>query len=333
MNTSIGIDVSATKLDVAILREGKKAWHKQYKNDPTGFAGVLAKIGSLRAPRVTMEATGVYHLDLAFSLHESEVEVMVVNPRQAKRFVEARARNTQTDKVDATELAEYGQRMTFVPWQAPSANVMALHKIGRAIGGLTKLHTATLNRQHAALATAQTPKSVLKLHANTLKFIDKQRELLSREGRAVIARDALLERRFTQLVSIKGVAETSAIALLAELMVLPDALSASAWVKYAGLDPSGKKSGTSVETKPRISKRGNRRLRAALYMPAMSAKTHDPNMRAFAERLIAAHKTKLQAVVAVQRKLLHGIHAMFKSNSLWDSTRLVGNGPTAAKTN
>ena len=328
MNTSVGIDVSAIKLDVAILREGRKPSLKQYDNDPAGFAGLIKKIASLSAPRVTMEATGVYHLDLALALREAGIEVMVVNPRQAKRFVEARARNTQTDQVDAVELAEFGQRMTFVPWQAPSPTVMALHRLGRTIGALTRQRTATLNRQHAAQATAQTPKSILKLHAQTLKFIDKQRDLLAREARALIAADPLLERRFTQLLSVKGIAEVSATALLAELMILPDNLPAKAWVKYAGLDPSGKQSGTSVQTKPRISKRGNRRLRCALYMPAMIARQHDPGLGAFADRLISAHKTPLQAIVAIQRKLLHGIHAMFKNDSVWDSSRLV----TTAKT-
>ena len=332
MNTSIGIDVSARTLDVAILREGRKPSLKTYDNDPAGFARLIKTIASLAAPRATMEATGVYHLDLAFALREAGVPVMVVNPRQAKRFVEARARNTQTDQVDAVELAEFGQRMTFVPWQAPSPTVMALHRLGRAISTLTKQRTATLNRQHAAQATAQTPKSILKLHAQTLKFIDKRRVLLTREARALIASDPPLERRFNQLLSVKGIAEVSATAVLAELMILPDDLSAKAWVKYAGLDPSGKQSGTSVQTKPRISKRGNRRLRSTLYMPAMIARQHDAGLGTFADRLIAAHKTPLQAIVAIQRKLLHGIHAMFKNTTTWDSSRLVGKPPTDSQT-
>lgn len=323
MNTSIGIDVGALTLAVAILREGKKPSLKQYENTPAGFASLLKQIATLSAPRVTMEATGVYHLDLAFALREANVEVMVVNPRQAKRFVEARARNQQTDQVDAVELAEFGARMTFVPWQAPRPAVMALHRIGRAIGMLTKEHAATLNRQHAARATAQTPKSILTMIAKTLKFIETQRQLLTREARKLIAQDDLLERRYAQLLSVKGIADVSATAILAELMVLPDDLSAKAWVKYAGLDPSGKQSGTSVQTKPCISKRGNRRLRGALYMPALIARQRDVGLGTFADRLIAAHKTPLQAIVAIQRKLLHGIHAMFKTNTLWDSSRLV----------
>lgn len=261
---------------------------------------------------------------LAFALRAAQIPVMVVNPRQAKRFFEARGRNTQTDKVDSAELAEFAKRMQFVPWQAPSASAFALHKIGRAINQLTRRHTATCNRLHAALATVHTPKAVVRSLQNEQKFLEKERLTLTREARQLIASEPLLTRRFEQLVSVKGIADTSAVAILAELMVLPPDLSAKAWVKYAGLDPSFKVSGTSVQSKTRIAKRGNARLRSALYMPAMTARTRDPALRAFAERLQAADKTPMQSIVAVQRKLLHGIHAMFRNDAMWDSSRLLG---------
>lgn len=323
MNTSVGIDVSARKFDAAALREGKKAAAKSFDNDPSGFALLISWLKSFEAPQVTMEATGVYHLDLAFALSDAQVPVAVVNPRQVKRFIEARARNVQTDKVDATELAEFGKRMDFVPWLAPTSGAMALHKLSRALGALTKLHTATANRAHAAAATAQTPKMIIQTLNKLLKFLDKQRDELTQEALFLVAKDALLQRQFTLLLSVKGIAETSALQILAELVVLPKELSAKAWVKYAGLDPSMKQSGTSVQSKTRISKRGNARLRAALYMPAMSARCHDMHLRAFAERLIANHKTPLQAIVAIQRKLLHGIHAMLKNNAPWNGSQLV----------
>lgn len=323
MNTFVGIDVSARKFDVAVLREGKKAAVRAFDNDPSGFTKVISWLASFATPWITMEATGVYHLDLAFALREAQLPVAVVNPRQVKRFIEARSRNLQTDRVDAVELAEFGKRMDFVPWEAPTATAMAVHKLGRAIGSLTKQHTATANRAHAATATTQTPKMIVQMLNKTLKFLEKQREELTREARRLVAQDALLQRYFTLLLSVKGIAETSALQILAELVALPKDLSAKAWVKYAGLDPTMKQSGSSVQSKTRISKRGNARLRAALYMPAMSARSHDAHLCAFADRLVAAHKTPLQAIVAIQRKLLHGIHAMLKNDSPWDGGQLV----------
>jgi len=120
---------------------------------------------------------------------------------------------------------------------------------------------------------------------------------------------------------VKGIGETSAIALLGELMLLPAELSHKQWVKAAGLDPRHFKSGTSVEKRARISKAGNRYIRQALYLPALSAKAHDPHVKGFFEHLIAHGKTPLQGVCAVMRKLLHAIHGMFTHNQPFDNRR------------
>jgi len=81
-------------------------------------------------------------------------------------------------------------------------------------------------------------------------------------------------------------------------------------------------SGSSVNKKPRLSKAGNRSLRMALLMPALSAVRHDPNVKAYTEHLICDRGLKkLQAICAVMRKLLHAIHGMLKTGSPFDSTR------------
>ena len=86
-----------------------------------------------------------------------------------------------------------------------------------------------------------------------------------------------LRQSYELVLSVKGIAEASAIALLGEVLVLPEGMSARQWVAMAGLDPRHSQSGKSMNKKPRISKAGNRYLRMALYMPALSASTHDPH--------------------------------------------------------
>ena len=97
---------------------------------------------------------------------------------------------------------------------------------------------------------------------------------------------------------------------MGELAILPTDMSARQWVAHAGIDPRQFKSGTSVDKPARISKMGNRRLRAALYMPALVAIQNEPNVRAFYEKLLARGKKPLQAITAVMRKLLHAIWGM-----------------------
>lgn len=266
-----GVDVSAKTLDATVLREGgSKLKRKKFENTPEGHAALVAWMISWNVVRVVCEATGVYHLDLAFAIVAAKVPLMVANPRLVNRFIEACGRNFQSDASDADKLAEFARRMHFEPWKAPSNQAFALHKLGRAIGQLTKRHTAMLNRLHAATATAYTPKPVIASMQRELRFLERERAKLSAEAARIVTADADLSRKFELLISVPGIAQVSGLAILAELIVLPPDLAGKAWVKYAGLDPSGKTSGTSVKTKTRIAKRGNAKLRGALFMPAMT---------------------------------------------------------------
>ena len=126
----------------------------------------------------------------------------------------------------------------------------------------------------------------------------------------------------TQAKEYPGFGITSALHTLAELALLPADLDVRQWVAYAGMDPREYTSGTSVHKKARISKAGNHHLRRALYMPALVAVQHQANLRAFYEHLLARGKTKLQALVATMRKLLHAIYGMFKHNQLFNGSKV-----------
>jgi transposase len=155
-------------------------------------------------------------------------------------------------------------------------------------------------------------------------------ERLTRAAQEFVISDPELGRRYQLLLSIPGFATTSALHTLAELALLPAGMDVRQWVAYAGLDPRQHSSGSSVEKKPRISKAGNKHLRRALYMPALVAVVHEPHLRAFYEHLLARGKTKMQALVAVMRKLLHAIFGMFKHHQTFDGTKVYALSPTAA---
>ena len=330
-----GIDVGAKTLVACVLREDEQAKCKASKpwelaNTPSGHGSLIKTLRDRGVNRVVCEASGVYHLELALALTKAGLPLMVANPRQVKAFIQARLRNTQNDPVDAYELAQFALRMEFVPWRPPSPAQYALHRIARSLHGYVDQATAAKNRLHAASVVSHTPKIVLKTLRREIAFLEGLQQQLSVEALKIIAADSKLQRLFELLLSVRGIAETSAVQLLGELCVLAPELSAKAWVKLTGLDPTRKQSGTSVLTKTHISKRGNAKLRAALYMPAMSARQHDPGLRAFADRLVANGKTPMQALTAVARKLLHGIHAMFKLDQPWNSAALVSQSPKNA---
>jgi transposase len=162
---------------------------------------------------------------------------------------------------------------------------------------------------------------VLKDAKLAITQLEKRIDRLTAGARVLIGKHPDLERILALLIGIKGIGETSAIALMGELLLLPPDLSHREWVKFSGLDPRAFDSGKSVHKKTRLSKAGNRHIRAALYFPALSAKQHDQHVKAYFQHLIDNGKTPLQGVCAVMRKLLHAIHGMLKNNEPFDNTR------------
>jgi len=320
-----GLDVSAREISVARLRSKEKTpTVASFANNASGHKALLAYLlqGTERV-RVCLEASGNYSLDLALALHaHRQVEVSVVNPRRARRFAESLGERSKTDPVDARVLCEYAARMPWVTWRPPTARALRLRAITRAIESLGVMHTQEKNREHALKASQALPSLVIREMRRHQRYLENRMEQLRRAARRLIVKDPGLDRRFRLMVTVPGVAETSALQILGELVVLPDGLDARQWVAFSGLDPSQFTSGTSVEKKPRISRGGSRHLRRALYMPALVALRREPHLRAFYQRLVSRGKARLQAVVAVMRKLLHALFAMFRSNQTYDGSKL-----------
>ena len=315
-----GIDVSARTLDLAVERGGQIR-PARFSNDAEGHRKLCRHLTRGRRARVCLEATGIYHLDLALALHRhARIEVMIVHPKASRDFAAALLKRSKTDPVDAVVLLEYARRMPYTPWDPPAQALLDLRALARRIVALTKIRAQEKNRLHAAEAQQELTIEVAEdIEASRCDLAERIAQL---ESRAVdhIDKDPALRRRYALLLSVPGIARKSAIQILAELAVLPQDMTARQWVAHAGLDPAIQQSGTSLKRRTRISRKGNARLRSPLYMPALSAIRVDPHVRAFSQRLRDAGKTPLQAVVAVMRKLLHAIHGMFRSNTLFQGT-------------
>lgn len=319
-----GIDVSKETLAVAVQREGGAGFERrEFGNSAAGhrqLIGWLRKRGS--KVRVSLEATGIYSLDLALALEAAEgIEVAVLNPKTATLFARSLGRS-KTDQADAEALAEYSLRMEFVAWQRPSAVLLALRTLGRHIASLVEDQTRVKNRLHAAEGSATAPRCVRQDLKQSLDRLEKRILRLRREAVALIRQDAELARKFERLISIPGIAETSAVQLLSELAGLDPDMTARQWVAFSGLDPAHQVSGSSVHKPSRISRHGNRNLRRELYMPALVGARCDPHLKAFYLGLKARGKAPLQALMAVARKLLHAIFGIFKTDTPYDGAKL-----------
>lgn len=319
----VGIDVSARELVVAVAGVGEV---HRFPNTVAGHAQLLAFLRQARrrgAVRVCLEASGNYSLDLALALAGREgIELWVVNPRLARRFAESLGQRSKTDPVDAHALAEYAARMPGNAWSPPRPVTLKLRALVRAIAALTRMNTQQKNRQHAVLASQALPALLARELAHHQHYLEHRIERLRLQARRLVEGDEPLRCCFQYLLTVPGIAEASALAILGELAVLPATLDARQWVAHCGLDPKQYQSGSSVQGKPRISKAGNRYLRAALFMPALVAVQHDAAAAGFYARLQQRGKAKLQALTAVMRKLLHGIYGMFRRGQQYDGSQL-----------
>ncbi len=181
--------------------------------------------------------------------------------------------------------------------------------------------TREKNRFHAAEFAGASADAIANDIEVNIRHLERRIERLHDSGLQLVRGVPALGTKLAHLVSAKGIGEASAMRLLAELLVLPGDLAAPQWVAHAGLDPRPYESGTSVKRPRRISKVGNRYLRAALYMPAVVAIQHEPNVKAFYDKLVGAGKKPMQAVVAVMRKLLHAIWGMLKHDQDFDGNK------------
>jgi transposase len=318
-----GIEVSSHLLVVALRIQDHDQPLREFPNTSEGHQAVLRFLArSGRSVRVAMESTGLYGLDLALTLHQAGVEVMVANPRAVRHFAQALAERSKNDRLDAQVLRQYAARMPFEPWRPPAAAAFKLVAVARRLEALTQMMAQEKNRLHAASLSRALP-SVIRVDVQ--RSIGTQERAIARLTAAAlefVLSDPLLARRYELLLSIPGFGPTSALHTLAELTLLPASMDVRQWVAYAGLDPREYTSGTSIRKKVRISKAGNKHLRRALYMPALVAVQHQANLRAFYEHLLARGKTKLQALVATMRKLLHAIYGMFKHDQLFDGHKV-----------
>ena len=318
-----GIEVSKDKLLVAVKRKGRRLREKEFSNTQRGHKAIIRHLYSQgRVTRAVMEATGIYSLDLAIALSSKDgIEAMVVNPQVSKDFHRAMFVRSKNDKLDVGVLLEFAQRMEFRQFTPPSETALALRSITREIHAAKRDRAILKNRLHAAESTVTTPKIIIRTLKKTIRDQTKRIEKLTRAAMELVAVDACLERKFELLQTVPGIAEDGAMMIIGELSTVPEFLTPRQLAAFAGLDPVEHKSGTSVNRKKGISKRGNKRLRCALFMAALTAVRNDENVKRFHNTLIARGKKPIQALVAVMRKLLHSIWGMFLNNTTFESSK------------
>ena len=217
-----GIDVSKDHLDACLDRTDEQLKTRRFANDADGYEELIGWLGADSAVRVCLEASGVYSLDLALALDASRTaEVMVANPRAMSRFRDALVERSKTDRSDAAVICAFARRMPFRAWMPPERAVLDLRAIARRIQALTVERTREKNRLHAAEQSRTSSTVVVNDIEVNVRHLDRRIVELTRQALKVVAESEQLEAALGHLTSIKGVAQKSALLILAEVALLP----------------------------------------------------------------------------------------------------------------
>ena len=271
------------------------------------------------AVRFVMEATGVYHEQLACFLDDNKEELTVVLPNKISNYMRTLEVKTITDKTSSEAIAKFGLERKLELWKRPKPIYKQLRQLTRERDQLIAERTTVKNQLHAEQVEAEPNKSSLARIKARIKMLDKQAQEIKVELSALIASNEEIKKIVVLLCSLSGVGILTSAAVLGETNGFELVRNRRQLASYAGFDVKEKQSGTSVRSKPKISKKGNKYLRKCMHLPALSAIRHDERFKAVFIRIVSRHGIKMKAVVAVQRKLLEMMFTLYKTNTKYET--------------
>lgn len=317
----VGIDVSRNKLDCAVVSETGSIVHSSrgFKNTGDGVRGLLKwarKLAGSRELRFVIEATAAYHEMTVSRLAEANAFVAIVNPFHVQSLARGLAILGKTDAIDSIVIAHYGRLANPRRWVPPPQDLVAFQALLLRLDAVEADLMREQNRREQA-AIRDSSSIVLASLDSSITFLKGQRKTLERAIRKHLADNPSCADDVARLRSIPGVGERTAnrMAALLRMHTFKSAPEAAA---FLGLVPVEHSSGTSVHHRPRLSKAGSPRIRAALYMAAVVAKRVNPDVSALYERLLARGKAKLAALSACMRKIVHICFGVLKSGRTYE---------------
>jgi transposase len=304
-NVFVGIDVSKSRLDVAVRPSGE-IW--QVSNDEAGFTTLVEKLKPFEPTLVVMEATGGYQAPLAAALTVAGITVAVVNPRQVRDFGRATGQLAKTDALDAEIIALFGEALKPEPRRMPDEETQALQALVMRRRQLVDMIVAETNR----LATALKP--VRRDIEEHISWMKRRLKDVDDDLYGSLKKSPLWRVKEQILRSAPGIGRVTTCALVAQLPEL-GTLSARKISALVGVAPFNRDSGT-LRGK-RTTWGGRSSVRHALYMATLTAIRCSPTLAAFYDRLRAAGKPPKVAHVACMRKLLVRLNAMVRTGTAW----------------
>ena len=311
----IGIDVSKAKLDCAWLKEDSKVKTKVFSNQLDGWTELVNwaklqtgnEIGELH---FVMEATGIYHENVATWLHDRGANVSIANPAHVKYYAQSLGGRTKNDKKDSIVLARYGVKERPRLWQPAPQEMRALKALLTRLDAVEKDLQREKNR-HEKIIVSDTPTAVLASINHMIEHLETEQKTLEKLIDDHIKAHKNLKENRKLLESIPGIGKVMSQRMLMVLGThqFKDAHQCAA---YLGLLPVQRESGSSIKGRSQLAKNGNKTVRAKLYMATVTATRYNPDIKSQYERLTKKGKSKMSALGAAMRKLVQICFGVFK---------------------
>lgn len=304
--TFVGIDVSKDRLDVHVRPSGAVF---AVNRDGKGVEELLDRLRTVAPTLIAVEATGGFETIVAAAIGGAQLPLVVVNPAQVRHYAQAVGKRAKTDPIDAEMIARFAEAVKPEPRRVPDAAARLLGELVARRRQIVEMLVAERQREKRA-DNVRVRKSL----ARHIKVLERELQDLTDDISGLIRGSPAWRETEDLLVSVPGVAGKTSSSLLAEVPEL-GRLTRRQIASLVGVAPftheSGRWKGKSMIAG------GRAPARAAIYMAALSASHHNPVLRAFYRRLLAAGKPKMVALIAVARKLLVILNAMIRDKKPW----------------
>lgn len=304
--TVVGIDVAKDRLDVCVRPSGESF---VVARTGAGIAELAERLQKLAPRIVAIEATGGFETVVAAGLAAAALPIVVVNPAQVRAFAVALGRRAKTDPIDAAVIAHFVEATKAEPRPLPDETTRLLADLIARRRQIVEMMAAEGQRERR-LTNKRSKKSIARLR----KVLEKELAELDGEIDDDVRGSPVWAEKENLLASVPGVGPVIARTLIAELPEL-GSLDRRKVAALVGLAPWTRQSG-QWRGKSFIGG-GRKSVRNALFMAAMVAARHNPILKSFRDKLVAAGKPKLVAIIAVARKLLIILNAILRDKTPW----------------
>lgn len=318
---TLGIDVSKAKIDCCIFPSGLtgKRKTKRFDNAQCGFVKLVKWLTELDVnlsdTRAVMEATSVYHENLAHFLYDMELTICIANPARVRAFAKGLSMLNKTDKADSEALVYYANTVKLATWQPEKENVRILKALINRYAVLEEDLQREKNRLEKAQSTQTFPQVLLSINIR-IQQLEQEIIRLDETISSHVNGDSELKNDLALLTTIPAVGRKTGLLMLG-LLRSHDFEKASQVAAYVGLVPIHFQSGSSVNKRSRLSKAGDSKIRSSLFMPSVVALQYNPHIKALYQRLREKGKPKMLIVSAAMRKLVHLCYGVLKHQTAY----------------